>query len=467
MWHAPIFPLAPPPYDGQGFGSLPTPVPATGDDTTLYDALVIGGGPAGSTAATLLAMKGRQVLLADKDIHPRFHIGESLLPASKPLFEKLGVWEKLAEIGVPKYAADFVSQYHGRTATFYFGQSLDPGLAFNYQVPRADFDHLLLTNARDKGVVVEEGCKVSEAVRDPATGQWTITATQHGRPRRFTARYLIDASGRETFLGSREKWKVKNPDHASAAMYAHYQGVPRAEGQAGGNIQLYWFAHGWFWEIPLKNGVTSIGAVCWPYYMKSRKVGVEPFFDDTIALAPDLAAKLAGATRLTEVSATGNYSYQCTKLSGPGFCLTGDAYGFIDPLFSTGVLLATEGAALAAERVDQVLSAPAQEAAIMAAHQARIDAAMRDFTWLVYRMPSPIMRDIIMTPDERFATRPPIALESKRAVTSLLSGDVFSETTPRMRKLMRIFKMVYYVDCLKQPRRWWAHRQRRTNYLSA
>ena len=432
--------------------------------TGLLDVFVIGGGPAGSTAAALLAMKGRKVGLADKDVHPRFHIGESLLPTSMRMFDKLGVMERMAAIGIPKYAAEFVSQYHGRTETFQFGNALDTSLPYSFQVPRAQFDEVLISNAAERGVAVQQGCKVTAAERDAATGIWSIEGVQDGITHKWTARYVIDASGRETFFGGKNGWKVKNPDHTSAAIYAHFKDVFRPEGRSGGNIQLYWFAHGWFWAIPLINGITSIGAVCWPYYLKSRKVSVEQFFADTIALAPDLAKRLEGSTRVGEITATGNFTYKCSQNRGDGYMLIGDAYGFIDPLFSTGVMLATEGAASAAERVHVILDNPAEEERLIAEHKRNFDKAMRDFTWLIYRMPSPIMRDIMMSHDEGITN--PRAIMAKRAVISLLSGDVFSETTALMHKHLRTFRILYYVRCLSQPLRWWRHRNYRNMYLS-
>ncbi len=431
--------------------------------STPIDVFVIGGGPAGSTVATLLAMQGRRVALADKDQHPRFHIGESLLPCSMRMFERLGVSDQVAAIGVPKYAAEFVSQYHGRTETFQFGQALDESLPYSYQVPRAQFDEVLIRNAADKGVAVQQGCKITRAVRDAGTGLWAIEGEQAGISRQWSARYVVDASGRETFFGGPNGWKVKNPDHTSAALYAHFQDVQRPAGRSGGNIQLYWFAHGWFWAIPLVNGVTSIGAVCWPYYLRQRQVPVEQFFADTIALAPDLQARLEGSRRCSEVTATGNFTYKCSANRGEGYLLIGDAYGFIDPLFSTGVMLAMESAASAAERVHRILDAPEQEVPLLAEHKRNIDQAMKDFTWLIYRMPNPIMRDLMMTPDAQLTARP--AMMSKRAVISLLSGDVFSATTPLMRRHLRTFRIIYFLKCLRQPLRWFRHRNYRRMYL--
>ena len=438
--------------------------PAFEAKTAPLDVFVIGGGPAGSTVATLLTLLGRRVALADKDVHPRFHIGESLLPCSMRMFDRLGVKQRVADIGVPKYAAEFVSQYHGRTETFQFGLALDESLPFSYQVPRAQFDEVLIDNAAEKGVAVTQGCKVIAATRDAATGLWAITGEGAGVTQQWSARYVIDASGRETFFGGPNGWKVKNPDHTSAALYAHFHDVQRPEGRSGGTIQPYWFAHGWFWAIPLVNGVTSIGAVCWPYYLKSRNVPVEQFFTDTIALAPDLEKRLQGSSRCSEITATGNFTYKCRANRGDGFMLIGDAYGFIDPLFSTGVMLAMESAASAADRVHQILDQPALEEPLIAEHKRNIDRAMKDFTWLIYRMPNPIMRDLMMTPDAQLTATP--AMMSKRAVISLLSGDVFSATTPLMHKHLRTFKIIYFLKCLSQPLRWFKHRNYRRMYLS-
>ncbi|MCC2657794.1 MAG: hypothetical protein K0Q76_2902 [Panacagrimonas sp.] len=430
----------------------------------VSDVFVIGGGPAGSTVATLLAMQGRRVTLADKDVHPRFHIGESLLPQSVPLFRRLGVLEDIARIGVPKFGADFVSQYHGRTQTFWFARAFDESLPSAFHVARAEFDELLITRAAECGVDVMQGCEVTGAMRDPATGVWTLEARHAGGPRRWRARYVVDASGRDTFFAGRMGWKVANPDHTSAAMFTHYAGVPRSTGPDAGNIQLYWFAHGWFWAIPLAGDITSIGAVCWPQYLKTRTGPIERFFDDTVAMAPDLARRLTGARRVAEITATGNYSYKSSRIGGPGYVLVGDAYGFVDPLFSTGVLLAMEGAASAADRVHRVLDAPALEDELMREHAGYVDQAMEQFIWLINRMPNPIMRDLIMMPDHKIAA--PRAVMCKRAVISLLSGDVFGNSLALMREHLRNFKLVYYWHCLTQPLRWLRFQRFRRAFLS-
>jgi flavin-dependent dehydrogenase len=431
---------------------------------SVSDVFVIGGGPAGSTAAALLAMHGRRVTLADKDVHPRFHIGESLLPQSVPLFRRLGVLEEVERIGVPKLGADFVSQYHGRTHTFWFAKAFDESLPSSFHVARAEFDKVLITRAADCGVDVVQGCEVTAATRDDSTGVWTLEGRHAGLPRRWHARYVLDASGRDTFFAGRQGWKVANPDHTSAAMFTHYAGVPRSTGPDAGNIQLYWFAHGWFWAIPLNRDITSIGAVCWPQYLKSRTGPIERFFDDTVSMAPDLARRLEGATRAADITATGNYSYKSSRIGGPGYLLIGDAYGFVDPLFSTGVLLAMESAASAADRVHRLLDTGTLEGELMREHAGYVDQAMQQFEWLIHRMPNPIMRDLIMMPDERIRARR--AVMCKRAVISLLSGDVFGNSLALMREHLRNFKLVYYWHCLTQPLRWLRFQRFRRAYLS-
>ena len=205
------------------------------------DVLVIGGGPAGSTAATLLARQGHSVLLLDKDRHPRFHIGESLLPANLPLFEQLGVADEIRAIGITKHAAEFVSPAHGnRKQAFEFAQAWDKTMPFAYQVRRSEFDRILLDNAARSGAQVFQQCKV-ESVDLEATPEWAEARARHADGREITcrARFVVDASGRDTFLASRMKIKHKNPRHNSVAVFAHFANARRNPGAAEGNITIY------------------------------------------------------------------------------------------------------------------------------------------------------------------------------------------------------------------------------------
>ena len=409
--------------------------------THSVDVLVIGGGPGGSTAAALLAQRGLSVALLEKDRHPRFHIGESLLPANLPLLDQLGVGEAVRAIGMEKWGAEFVSPWHAqKTQTFQFAEAWDKSMPMAYQVRRSAFDHILIRNAAAKGARVVEGCTVRDVSFLPA-GQGARADAQHddGTQSTWNARYVVDASGRDTLLANRFKAKQRNPKHNSAAIFAHYAGARRLDGKAQGNISIFWFDHGWFWFIPLADGTTSVGAVVWPYYLKTRATPLEQFFADTIAMAPELAARLAGATRVSEVQATGNFSYSSDHTHGPGYLLIGDAYAFIDPVFSSGVMLAMQGGFLAADTVETCLRSPQRAAQALAHFDREIRRGPREFSWFIYRVNHPTMRDLFMGPRNIFRV--------KEALLSVLAGDIFGNTP--IWASVRALKGIYYLSCLR------------------
>ena len=409
--------------------------------THSVDVLVIGGGPGGSTAAALLAQRGLSVALLEKDRHPRFHIGESLLPANLPLLDELGVGEAVRAIGMEKWGAEFVSPWHAqKTQTFQFAEAWDKSMPMAYQVRRSAFDHILIRNAAAKGARVVEGCTVRDVSFLPA-GQGARADAQHddGTQSTWNARYVVDASGRDTLLANRFKAKQRNPKHNSAAIFAHYAGARRLDGKAQGNISIFWFDHGWFWFIPLADGTTSVGAVVWPYYLKTRATPLEQFFADTIAMAPELAARLAGATRVSEVQATGNFSYSSDHTHGPGYLLIGDAYAFIDPVFSSGVMLAMQGGFLAADTVETCLRSPQRAAQALAHFDREIRRGPREFSWFIYRVNHPTMRDLFMGPRNIFRV--------KEALLSVLAGDIFGNTP--IWASVRALKGIYYLSCLR------------------
>jgi flavin-dependent dehydrogenase len=341
------------------------------------DVLVIGGGPAGSTIATLLARRGYQVTLLEKDRHPRFHIGESLLPANLPLLEQLGVAEQVRAIGMQKWGAEFISPWDGRQQDFRFAEAWDKSMPYAYQVRRSQFDEILIRNAAHAGAQVIEGCRVrSVQLRrhgDSGSGARVEAQHQDGRTQHWQARYLVDASGRDTFLANSFGVKRRNPGTTARQSSAISAARTQRRASAPGHITIYWFDHGWLWFIPLHDGATSVGAVVWPYYLKSRSVPVREFFLATIALCPPLAQRLANATLTSEVEATGNYSYSSTRSHGEGYLLLGDAYAFIDPVFSSGVLLAMHSAFVGADAVDACLRTPARARA----RCAQFDRSMR------------------------------------------------------------------------------------------
>ena len=412
------------------------------------DVLIAGGGPAGSTAAIMLARSGRRVVVLEKARHPRFHIGESLLPANLPLFEQLGVAEQVRCIGMQKWGAEFVSPWHGKGETFEFSQAWNKSLPYAYQVRRSEFDEILIRRATTQGATVIEGCRVREIelLQGRADGMQALVQAEHedGRVERWLTRYLIDASGRDTLLGNRLQLKRRNAKHNSAALYAHFKDARRyPESRRAGNISLYWFEHGWFWFIPLADGATSVGAVVWPQYLKTRTVPVRDFFLSTIAMCPPLAARLEGAELISPVEATGNYSYSCARSYGPGYLLVGDAFTFIDPMFSSGVMMAMTSASAAARAVDTCLREPGRASAALQEFDRITRHGPKEYSWFIYRVTNPTMRDLFMAPRNLF--------RMKEALLGLLAGDIYGKTP--IWTSLGAFKGVYYLFSLLKLRR--------------
>ncbi|MGY0505763.1 NAD(P)/FAD-dependent oxidoreductase [Luteimonas sp. e5] len=425
----------------------PASVPAVHTEPIRTDVLVIGGGPAGSCAASILAARGWQVTMLEKDRHPRFHIGESLLPMNIPILERIGALEKVREVGLLKLGADFPG-VDGGYNVFDFRRALRPNPGFAFQVRRSEFDQVLFEHARECGADAHDGVRVVRA-EEGADGRLCVFDDQG---RAWLARHVLDASGRDTFLGNKLKLKRKNPKHASAAVFSHFEGVARRPGRDAGNVSICRHAHGWIWMIPLRDGTTSVGAVCWPDYLKTRRGGMEEFLMQTLATVPDVAQRMQGARRVAPVHVTGNYTYECRRMHGPGWTLIGDAYAFVDPMFSSGVYLAMHSAEQAAHMVDAALCEPAREAALQRRFQREFDSGLDEFKWFIYRFTSPAMRALFAQPRN--------VLGVERAIVSMLIGDIFSGR--QVRRRLRVFRVIYALTALGMaPDAWRAWRRRR------
>jgi flavin-dependent dehydrogenase len=399
------------------------------------DVLVIGGGPAGSTASVLLQKRGRKVIMLEKDHHPRFHIGESLLPMNMPILERLGVLDQVRDMGVVKNGADFSLGTETSYVTYNFSDSFGSSPPSAFEVTRSEFDEMLFRNAQKGGVDAREGVRVDKIEWDDRRHTIAHAVDESGKRHVFRAAYLVDATGRDTFLSKKLGLKRRNPDHGSAAIFSHFKGVERRPGDQQGNISIYWFDHGWMWFIPLKNDVMSIGAVCHPEYLKRRTGTQEEFLMETLKLCPAGYARLEKATRIADVRATGNYSYTSDRMAGPGYLMVGDAFAFIDPVFSSGVYLAMNSAENAARVVDEILNDRRREAALQREFDREIRKGIGSFSWFIYRFTTPGLRWIFKNPRNIY--------RMQEAVTSMLAGDVFRD--PEIHRRFNALKIVYAV----------------------
>jgi flavin-dependent dehydrogenase len=416
------------------------------------DVLVIGGGPAGATSAALLAEDGWQVALLEKVRHPRFHIGESLLPQTMPILERLGVSQAVSEIGVPKPGADFTCQVGGSRA-IRFADALNAGPATAYQVKRSEFDKLLLDNARRRGVAVQEETVARRLTSDGDRVVEVEAVHADGTPRVWRARQVIDASGRDGLVARRLGLRVPNRVHQTAAIFGHFRGAVFRDGEAAGNISIYWFEHGWLWMIPLAGDVMSIGAVCTTTYLRERREDPACFLWRTIALCPGVAERTREARLIGPAHAASNYAYGSRRMAGENYVLIGDAFAFVDPIFSSGVHFAMTGADLAAGAVAARLRGSPDAPRALTLMERRIRHGLALMSWLILRFNSPALRRVFLHPGD--------LLDIERTILAIVAGDVFGRT--RLGARFQLFKLVYYASALMGPGRdwryWRAHRR--------
>jgi FAD-dependent halogenase len=335
-----------------------------------YEVIVIGGGPAGATTAGLLAQAGHDVCVLEREKFPRYHVGESLVPGVMPVLAELGLTDRMEGAGfIRKHGISLLWGAEREVWTVYFGEG--GPYEYAYEVKRAEFDNLLLSRARELGATVFEESTVTD-IRfegERATGV-TFTLGEGGTTRELTARHIVDASGQAKLLGRRLRSLTWHEDLRNVAVWTYFQGGTQLPGRDVGNITTEYHPDGWLWVIPFSDGSRSVGFVGPNDAFVRSEMSAQEYFESKLQTSREAKRLLDGAVRVADYRATKDWSYHSESFGGPGYTLVGDAAAFVDPLFSTGVMLAMKGGSSAAATVAAILDDSAQEAAHLAAYEA-------------------------------------------------------------------------------------------------
>lgn len=392
-----------------------------------YDVVVIGGGPAGSAVATLLAQKGRRVLVVERTKFPRFHIGESLMPEAYWVFERLGLLPKLRDSDfVRKYSVQFVTASGKESAPFVFEERKPHECSVTWQIERADFDQMMLEHAEQNGATVWQETNVIDVLLEPSETDdlprargVIVQRKEDAVPRRIGATVVVDATGMNALLSKRLGIRQLDPKLKKASVFSHYKNCQRDPGKNGGATLVLSTAQndGWFWYIPLRHDVTSIGVVAdIDRLMKNRQGTPEQILNEEIANCPGLQERMKGATRCGPVHVLSDFSYRATRCAGDGWVLTGDAFGFLDPMYSSGVFLALKSGEMAADAINEAFERNDFSGAQLGKWGDELSQGMQTIRKLVYAF---------YTPTFSFGKFVKMHPEHKDDITAVLVGEVF------------------------------------------
>jgi flavin-dependent dehydrogenase len=388
-----------------------------------FDVIVMGGGPAGSSVAGILAREGRRVIVFEKEIFPRHHIGESLMTDTYWTFRRLGILEKLkASPFVRKYSVQFANSAGKESRPFYFFEAVHHESAVTWQITRAQFDHLLIDHAAEQGAVVHQGVLVKQVLFEGEQAVGVEVQMQDGTREKFFAKVVVDATGQQAMLSNKFRWRVRDPKLKKAVIYSYFKDAHREPDLNGGAtlvLRTEKGSNGWFWYIPLENDITSVGIVADPEYLvQGRGQDLAKIFQEEIDKCEPVRRRVAPGTRVDKIYSILDYSYRSKHNAGNGFIIIGDAYGFLDPIYSSGVLLALKMAELAADAIHDAFNHDDFSAARLGQYQAKLDRgieSMRKLVYAFYNEGFSFSGFLRKYPEERVH------------IINLLIGDVFRE----------------------------------------
>ncbi len=384
-----------------------------------YDVIVVGGGPAGTTVAGLLAQQGHSVLLLERDRFPRFKIGESLIPATVGVLRRLGIIERMEASTFPKkYSVQFFSGSGKASSPFYFGETEPPEQSQTWQVLRSEFDTLMFDNALELGVHAHQGVGVKEVIFDGDRAMG-VRAEFDGQIREIQSRVVVDATGQRALLSRQLKLRTTDPNLRQASIFTHFQGAVRDEGIDEGATLILQTASkkSWFWFIPLPDNVASVGVVGGiDHLIRGRQGDPQDIFDQELSQCPALVPRVEGARQLMPAQVLNEFSYMTRQGAGDGWVMAGDAFGFLDPMYSTGVLLALRSGEMVADTLDGALKDNDLSRGRLEAFAPRLMSGMSAFRKLVYAFYHPEFSF------GRFLNAFP---EHRIPVVKILVGDVF------------------------------------------